>query len=153
MDAFAAAESDPIKQGAVVILLDERGRVALQRRDKHVPFPNCWGLFGGWLEANETPLGAALREIEEELRISLLPSQILHLGTFTARIPRPYLELLGSAILIHVFRARISASMLLPRPAEGAGSAWRTADEVTDAQIVPYHHEILHLFADWRQRD
>lgn len=49
---------------AVVILHDERGRAALQLRDirQTVAFANYWGLFGGWLETNETPVGGAIRE-------------------------------------------------------------------------------------------
>ena len=56
-----------MRQGAVVVLVDESGRVALQLRDKWVPFPNRWGLFGGWLESDEAPSSGALREIWEEL--------------------------------------------------------------------------------------
>jgi hypothetical protein len=38
---------------------------------KEIACPNCWGLFGGYVEENETPLETAKREMEEELGIKL----------------------------------------------------------------------------------
>ena len=42
------------------------GRVILQRRTKDAPYgAGLLGIFGGWVESNETPWECLLREIEE----------------------------------------------------------------------------------------
>ena len=43
----------------------------LQHRDnkKNIYSPNCWGLFGGMADVNETPENCLKREVKEELSI------------------------------------------------------------------------------------
>ena len=63
---------------AVVAPLDQHGRVLLTRRPRHMrTFPGCWVLPGGSVDAGESTLSAALRELQEEtgLRPDRLPSQ------------------------------------------------------------------------------
>lgn len=67
-----------ISVAAVVAPLDQHGRVLLTRRPRHMrTFPGCWVLPGGSVDAGESTLSAALRELQEEtgLRPSRLPSQ------------------------------------------------------------------------------
>jgi 8-oxo-dGTP diphosphatase len=55
----------------VVVLLEADGKgIAMQLRDD-IPF---WGLFGGWVEAGESPEDAIVREVHEELSV-LLPQE------------------------------------------------------------------------------
>jgi 8-oxo-dGTP diphosphatase len=56
-----------------LILDDGTGRILLQLRDDKpdIPFPNCWGTFGGAIEPGETPEAAITREIKEELDLDL----------------------------------------------------------------------------------
>ena len=58
---------------AQVLLFDRRGRLLIYLRDDNpeIPFPNHWDLFGGHLETGETPEQALLREVREELGITL----------------------------------------------------------------------------------
>jgi len=50
-------------------MLQRDGRWLLQLRDDidTIIYPGHWGLFGGHLEAGETPEQAVLRELEEEI--------------------------------------------------------------------------------------
>ncbi len=52
-----------------LLLENEEGLVLLQLRDNNpaIPFPNCWGTFGGQIEEGESPEQAIIREIREEL--------------------------------------------------------------------------------------
>jgi 8-oxo-dGTP pyrophosphatase MutT (NUDIX family) len=56
-----------------LILENGEGRILLQLRDDKpdIPFPNCWGIFGGAVEPGETPEEAIVREIKEELNYEL----------------------------------------------------------------------------------
>ena len=57
----------------VLLVIKKYEKYLLQLRDdkKGIACPNCWGLFGGSVEENETPLESAIREMEEELGIKL----------------------------------------------------------------------------------
>jgi len=45
--------------------------VFLRDNNPHIPNPNKWDFFGGGREGNETPEECAIREIEEELGVTL----------------------------------------------------------------------------------
>ena len=58
-------------RGASAVLM-VAGQYALQLRDEHAKrWPNQWGLFGGHIEPGETPRGAVMREVREELEVLL----------------------------------------------------------------------------------
>ncbi len=60
----------------------QQSRLLLQLRDNRpdISYPNYWGLFGGSLDAGETPIQAIARELTEEL--SWTPTQIKYLLTW-----------------------------------------------------------------------
>jgi 8-oxo-dGTP diphosphatase len=65
--------SNPMKQVAMVLLFDRQGRLLVYLRDDKpdIPFPSHWDFFGGHLEEGETPEGALVREVKEELGVDL----------------------------------------------------------------------------------
>ena len=60
------------------IIYDSKGKLLLQKRDlkKSIYFPGLWGVFGGACEKNESPSEAIIREIYEELQISITPPKL-----------------------------------------------------------------------------
>lgn len=56
-----------------VIILEKEGKFLLQLRDNNSKTmnPNKWGLFGGHIKKEETPIKAIIREIKEELDLEL----------------------------------------------------------------------------------
>jgi 8-oxo-dGTP pyrophosphatase MutT (NUDIX family) len=55
------------------LILDQRGRVLLQKRDQKtsIYFPGLWGVFGGSCEGDEAPASAIIREVWEELAVRI----------------------------------------------------------------------------------
>lgn len=60
------------------LVLTEGGRLLTYLRDDftHIPFPGQWDLPGGGREGSETPIGCALRELQEEFGIALPPARL-----------------------------------------------------------------------------
>jgi 8-oxo-dGTP diphosphatase len=90
--------STPILVVAVA-LVDPGRRILLQRRRIGSEHGGLWEFPGGKLEPGETPEAAALREIEEELGVSLDPAQLAPLTFAADNVPpprprRPYVILL-----------------------------------------------------------
>jgi len=64
------------------ILKNKEGKILFQLRDEGGRNPNKWGIFGGGIKKNETPVNALMREIKEELGIRISESDILKKHTF-----------------------------------------------------------------------
>src|SRR5690348_7360498 len=62
-----------LRQVATGLLFDRNAHLLIYLRDAKptIPFPNRWDLFGGHVEEGETPEIAFVREVREELGLSL----------------------------------------------------------------------------------
>ncbi|MBB5867123.1 8-oxo-dGTP pyrophosphatase MutT (NUDIX family) [Allocatelliglobosispora scoriae] len=89
---------------AIVLLVDADGALLMQLRDEHAPIAaNQWGFPGGQIEAGETPVEAAHRELLEETGLSvgeLLP--------FWSGM-RPFEDGVERRVTMHVFAGRTDA--------------------------------------------
>lgn len=75
---FRLDTTTPLKPGdAVCAIITVEGRYLLQLRDNiaGIFFPDCWGCFGGGVEHGETPAGALVRELKEELDLTVDPAE------------------------------------------------------------------------------
>jgi 8-oxo-dGTP pyrophosphatase MutT (NUDIX family) len=88
----ARAKDWRLKPGVRVVLVDDAGRVLLLRRpDAEELYGGHWNLPGGGREANETPLGGALRELEEETGLTGTPTGASVPFTFPGGTGRAFL--------------------------------------------------------------
>jgi 8-oxo-dGTP diphosphatase len=79
--------------GVAAVVLDDSGRVLLLNHVFHPAVP--WGLPGGWLERDEAPATAVLRELREETGLTAVLGPVIHM-TREARPPH-----VGIAYLAH----------------------------------------------------
>jgi 8-oxo-dGTP diphosphatase len=125
------------------VILHQNGRVLLQHRDSNpaIAWPGAWAIFGGHLEADETPEEGARREIEEELGLRLHgPLLLFFHGVYddrerfyyTAPLPVPIDEL---------------------RLTEGQGMALLSREDLAAYPVVPRHREILESYFDNVRRE
>jgi len=57
---------------------------------------NCWSLFGGGINNGEQPIDAAIRELKEELGLTIKKEQLRPLAVFLGIKKRNYLLLASS---------------------------------------------------------
>lgn len=113
----------PTTRGAAgALLIDTSGRILLVERVYDAVWP--WGLPGGIIDADESPLGACVRELREELAIDPV---IEHLAAVDWVPPRPP----KTAGNMYVFTGRIPAlARIRLDPAELSDWAWVTEPEM-----------------------
>lgn len=71
------------KDAAFVIIWNENTkRVLMARRSRKVNNPKKWNFFGGGIEKGETPIQAAVRELEEEAGINISQSNLYRLDVY-----------------------------------------------------------------------
>lgn len=65
-------------RSVALAILCQQGKFLLQLRDDlpNIPYPGHWALFGGHLEALETPLEALKRELLEEIGHQVVAPQL-----------------------------------------------------------------------------
>jgi 8-oxo-dGTP diphosphatase len=131
LDAYSAAAArralDVVQVvGAAVV---EGGRVLMAQRSGG-PYDGCWEFPGGKVEAGESDLSALVREIQEELAVSVEPQAFLgevvldgvvgggHPGTSTLR----------------VWWARLAGGV--PEAREHAQLRWVDADELEELDLI-----------------
>ena len=127
----------PIRVSAVV-LIDDDGRVALVRK-RHTRF---FIFPGGKPELGEDGVTAAVREVHEELGVSLDPAALKHLGDFTT----PAANETGAELFSQVYQARLPVGLAVTARAEIAELIWVDPNDVelpTATDLAPLSGMIL----------
>ena len=66
-----------------VWIIDKNGNLLLQQRvSAFHKFPNMWANISGVVAAGETPIAAAIREIKEELGLSISKDELKYIATY-----------------------------------------------------------------------
>lgn len=76
------------KVGTSILFVNNVNQILLFLRDNNpnIPFPNCWDILGGGVEAGETPVDCIIREMDEELGIKLENPRVFNIYDLNDRI-------------------------------------------------------------------
>jgi 8-oxo-dGTP diphosphatase len=123
------------EEAASVIFVNRAGELLIRLRDARpgLPFPSCWDLIGGALEAGETVAEAAARETVEELCIPL-SGQV-------------YWGAIQGIVRIHVFGAPLDLPAESLTLTEGQRVAWFAPALIEKLPLVPYMERLIPEFA------
>lgn len=97
-----------------VWIINDDGKIILSRRQKGKTFAGAWECTGGCAQQGEDSLTAALREVNEELGLSLE----LENGHFYTRYRRNYPKGARALCDVWVFRQNFALSDLTPQKEE-----------------------------------
>lgn len=127
----------PIRVSAVV-LTDDGGRVALVRKHgtRFFIFP------GGKPEPGEDGVTTAVREVSEELGVTLDPANVEHLGNYTTDAANEA----GTELLSQVYAAQLPADTYVTAKAEIAELLWATPGVLVlpvQTQLAPLSGTVL----------
>lgn len=115
---------------ALILLIDRSGALLMQHRDEHAQIgPNQWGLPGGRVEAGETPILAAQRELLEETGLAVPGLQPFWTG------PRPVEPGLTHSITVHAFCGRTDATQRDVVLGEGRAMAFIAPELALDRDL------------------
>jgi 8-oxo-dGTP diphosphatase len=117
--------------GAIIIKED---KFLMQYRDDKAPnYPNTWSIFGGCIEKEETPSQALVRELKEELGISIKESEINCIGEYN--IPNELLTL---------FTYNLKEPLSSLRLMEGGGMCLFSIEEIKEnKKVLPHVRETI----------
>lgn len=128
----AGGERRKVIRVAVGVLIDEKGRVFLQRRSlKDENFPGRWECPGGGIEKYESTFEALLRELREELGIALHSVAALPLWAGT-------IEGYGENMRHEFVFERVVKIFGEPKAIDGQPDiGWFQLDEVAEMALTP----------------
>jgi 8-oxo-dGTP pyrophosphatase MutT (NUDIX family) len=113
------------RMGAAVLFTDTGGRVLLVEPT----YKDYWEVPGGAVDADESPYDAAVREVKEELGLSVSPGPLLVVDWVPPRPDRPE----GVMFVFDGGRlSRTRATEIAVPPQELAGWAWCTPPEARE---------------------
>ncbi len=69
--------------GVAAVIFNDAGRVLLVEHTYHPRYP--WGLPGGWIDTDEDPAAAILRELSEELQMDARVLRVVHVSQTAPR--------------------------------------------------------------------
>ena len=123
-----------------VALIDADGRVLLQQRPSHKEHGGLWEFPGGKIDAGELPEAALIRELKEELGITV-PSRCLAPLTFASHSYETY-HLLMPLYICRNWEGE-------PAPLEGQTLAWVRKNKLRDYPMPAADVPLIPILQDW----
>lgn len=130
--------------GVVAVALSgQDGRIFLQQRPARKHHGGLWEFPGGKIEAGETPRQALIREIEEELALTLKEESLVA-GPFAEEVSDigAFADGAGKRrITLLLYRCNKWAAA--PVPQEGQEAGWFTREQALALPLAPMDRDLL----------
>jgi 8-oxo-dGTP diphosphatase len=134
------AGARPLVIVAAAALVRADGRLLLQQRPEGKPMAGLWEFPGGKIEDGESPQGALVREMLEELGV-VLDERDLQAFAFASHSYESF-DLLMPVFLIRRWRGEVEAR-------EGQNLVWVSADEIRTYPAPEADLPLFERFIDW----
>lgn len=125
------------RHGCSIIFINQSRQILLFLRDDtpEIPYPNMWDVPGGHVEKNETPEECIVREMEEEMGLTLKGFHPFSVTEFPDRIE-------------HMFWKRIQLDIKKIQLTEGQRLRWFSREEIERTELACGFNGILASFFD-----
>lgn len=131
----------PLVLVAAVALIDADSRVLVCRRPANKSWAGWWEFPGGKVEAGETPEATVLRELREELAVSVVDSCLAPFSFASHAYDDCHL-------LMPLYLCRVWAGR--PTPQEGQAIRWlRPNDLMTLDRLLPADRPLVAMLRDY----
>jgi 8-oxo-dGTP diphosphatase len=123
------------RKGSSIIFVNDKRKILLLLRDNlpHIPYANMWDVPGGHVERNETPEKCIVREMKEEMNITIDGTELFSKIKFEDRIE-------------YTFWARVNFDVDEIQLNEGQKLKWFTMDEAKQTQLAYGFNRIIDNF-------
>ena len=123
------------RKGSSIIFINAQRKILLFLRDDipNIPYPGLWDVPGGHVEKNESPEQCIVREMKEEMNLTLDEFNLFSKIEFKDRIE-------------YTFWARANFNVDEIVLLEGQKLKWFTRDEVKRTQLAYGFNEIVEKF-------
>jgi 8-oxo-dGTP diphosphatase len=125
------------RKGSSIIFVNDKKQILLFLRDNipDIAYPNMWDVPGGHIEKFENPEKCIVREMREEMNLTLDEFELFSKIEFEDRIE-------------YTFWARADFDIEKIELTEGQKLKWFTKDEVKQTQLAYGFNEIVERFYD-----
>ena len=120
------------RKGTSIIFVNDRHQVLLFLRDDKptIPYPNMWDVPGGHVEGKETPEACIVREMKEEMDLTLVEFEPFSVMEFADRVE-------------YTFWKRANLDIQKIDLHEGQRLRWFTEREVRTTKLAYGFNEII----------
>ena len=125
---------------SAVALIDADGRVLISKRPEGKTMAGLWEFPGGKVEEKETPEGALIRELKEELGLDIAESCLAALS-FASHAYTDF------HLLMPLFVCRVWKGV--PEPREGQEIRWVRPMRLGDYVMPPADNNLISLLQDF----
>ncbi len=123
------------RKGASIIFVNDKHQILLFLRDNipDIPYPNMWDVPGGHVEQLENPEKCIIREMKEEMNLTLDDFELFSKIEFKDRIE-------------YTFWARADFDIDEIELTEGQKLKWFTKDDAKQTPLAYGFNEIVEMF-------